>query len=52
MLNCQEYKIKLDMQFEELVNSTEKCLMLRKMENDTGVQQKSELSKKPITYTV
>lgn len=52
MLNCQEYKIKLDMQFEELVNSTEKCLMFRKMENDTGVQQKSELSKKPITYTV
>lgn len=38
MLNCQEYKIKSDMQFEESVNATERCLIFRKMENDIIVQ--------------
>ena len=35
MLNCHKYKIRSDMQFEELVNTTQKCLMLRRMQNDT-----------------
>lgn len=52
MLNCQEWKIKADMQVEKLVNSTKRCLMFSKMKNNVVAQLKSEVAKKnSITYT-
>lgn len=50
MLNCQEQKIKADMQFEKLANTTKKCLLFRKMENDVAAQQKSEVAKKKKSH--
>lgn len=52
MSNCQEWKIKTDMQFEKLANSTKRCLMFRKMKNNIVAQLKSEVAKKnSVTYT-